>query len=119
MRISELARRSGATRRQIRYYEEQGLLTPARTNNNYRDYNENTVETVVQIRGLIDAGLSTRLISVLLPLVHGPGAELPARPDPRMSALLTTERDRLQERIDHLTRSRDEVQCYLDRVEVP
>jgi DNA-binding transcriptional MerR regulator len=119
MRISELARQSGATPRQIRYYEEQGLLIPARTNSNYRDYNEDNVETVVQIRGLIDAGLSTRLIRVLLPFVHGPGAELPARPDPLMSALLTAERDRLQERIDHLTYSRNEVQCYLDRVEAP
>ena len=118
MRIGELAQRSGATPRQIRYYEEQDLLIAARTHSNYRDYDEGSVETVVQIRGLIDAGLSTRVIRVLLPCVHGPGAELPARPDPVMSALLTAERDCLKDRIDHLSLCLDQVQCYLDRVEV-
>ncbi|MEV6637938.1 MerR family transcriptional regulator [Actinoplanes sp. NPDC051470] len=118
MRIGELAQRSGATPRQIRYYEEQDLLISARTHSNYRDYDESSVETVVQIRGLIDAGLSTRVIRVLLPCVHGPGAELPARPDPVISALLTAERDCLKDRIDHLILCLDQVQCYLDRVEV-
>ncbi|WP_245788462.1 MerR family DNA-binding transcriptional regulator [Amycolatopsis marina] len=31
MQIGELSERTGASRRSIRYYEQQGLLRPART----------------------------------------------------------------------------------------
>lgn len=43
---------------QLRYYEAQGLLAPARAANGYRDYGEESVATVTQIRKLLEAGLS-------------------------------------------------------------
>ncbi|WP_440590039.1 MerR family DNA-binding transcriptional regulator [Mycolicibacterium hodleri] len=36
MKIGELAERTGASRRLLRYYEEQGLITPSRAVNGYR-----------------------------------------------------------------------------------
>lgn len=40
MRIGELARRTGVSERMLRYYEQEGLLRPARTTSGYRDYGE-------------------------------------------------------------------------------
>lgn len=56
MRIRELTDRTGTTRRLLRYYEEQQLLTPGRSGYGYREYDEGHVDRVVQIRGLLDAG---------------------------------------------------------------
>jgi DNA-binding transcriptional MerR regulator len=62
MRIGELAARTGVSRRLLRYYEEQGLVTPSRALNGYREYGEAHVDVVRQITGLLDAGLTTRMI---------------------------------------------------------
>ena len=59
MRIGALAERTGVSRRLLRYYEEQGLITPSRTLNGYREYAEAHVYVVLQITGLLDAGLPT------------------------------------------------------------
>ena len=40
MKINELENLLGVTRATIRYYEDQGLVTPARTENGYRDYSD-------------------------------------------------------------------------------
>lgn len=116
MKIGELAERSRTTTRQLRYYEEQGLLTSQRTSGNYRDYDESAVETVRQIRLLIESGMPTRVIRVLLPCVDGPGAELAPHENPEMATLLAAERSRLGENIEQLLRARDQVECYLERV---
>lgn len=116
MKIGELARRAGATTRQLRYYEEQGLLAPDRTHSNYREYSEAAFETVRQIRCLVESGMPTRVIRVLLPCVHGPAAELPPHDNPEMAELLEAERARLNEQIRILVLSREHVECYLERV---
>ena len=67
MRIGELAQRTGASRRLLRYYEEQGLIVPDRSDNGYRDYDPRYVDRVRQIRGLLGAGLTTRIIKQILP----------------------------------------------------
>ncbi|MFE5845821.1 MerR family DNA-binding transcriptional regulator [Streptomyces niveus] len=38
LRIADLARETGVSRRLLRDYEEQGLRRPARLGNGYRDY---------------------------------------------------------------------------------
>ncbi|MEW1823096.1 MerR family transcriptional regulator [Arthrobacter sp. NPDC080031] len=116
MRIGDLARESGVTTRQLRYYEEQDLLHPIRSSNNYREYAEESVQQVQQIRGLLDAGLPTRLIRLLLPCVQGPAAELPPQPNSEMAGLLRTELENLQARIEFLSHSKNEIECYLKRV---
>ena len=56
MKIGDLARRTGSTTRQLRYYEEQGLLEPDRSGNNYRDYGDEAIEQVRQIKRIRAAG---------------------------------------------------------------
>ncbi|MBC8129812.1 MAG: Cu(I)-responsive transcriptional regulator [Rhizobiaceae bacterium] len=43
MNIGEASRRSGLPPKTIRYYEEVGLVTPARAQNGYRDYRDRDV----------------------------------------------------------------------------
>lgn len=40
MRIGELAERIGVSPRSLRYYEQQGLLSPSRAANGYREYDQ-------------------------------------------------------------------------------
>ena len=116
MRIGELAERTGVSRRLLRYYEEQGLIIPGRTLNGYREYGEAHVDVVLQITGLLDAGLPTRIIAQLLPCLDKPQTIYVPDVTPEMIATLRRERDRLSERIEFLARNRDAIADYLDTV---
>lgn len=51
MRINEAAEQAGVTAKNIRFYEEEGLLNPAREKSNrYRDYTPADVELLKRIR---------------------------------------------------------------------
>lgn len=116
MRIGELAERTGTPRRLLRYYEEQGLIAAARRPNGYRDYDERFVDRVAQIRGLLDAGLPTRIIKQILPCLDKPRTIYFPDATPDMIATLRHERDRMTDRIRCLTRNRDAIDEYLDAV---
>jgi DNA-binding transcriptional MerR regulator len=114
MRIGELSERTGASRRLLRYYEEQGLIAPDRQPNGYRDYDERLVDRVLQIRGLLESGLPTRMIKKILPCLTVPGIlYCPEEATPEMVAALEAERDRLTQRIQFLTRNRDAITEYV------
>ena len=67
LRIQEVADEIGLTTRAVRYYEEQGLLTPARSQGAYRLYDETDVERLRFIKDLRDvAGFSLAEIRQLL-----------------------------------------------------
>jgi DNA-binding transcriptional MerR regulator len=116
MRIGELAARTGVSRRLLRYYEEQGLLAPDRAHNGYREYGEAHVDVVQQIAGLLDAGLPTRIIAQLLPCLDQPQTIYVPDVTPEMLDTLRHEQARLSERIDFLTRNRDAIANYVDKV---
>ncbi|MFE6711015.1 MerR family transcriptional regulator [Streptomyces sp. NPDC057695] len=116
MRIGELSERTGTPRRLLRYYEEQGLIVADRLPNGYRDYDESNPDRVMQIRGLLDAGLPTRIIKQILPCLNKPRIIHFPDATPEMLATLEDERDRMTERIRCLTRNRDAVAEYLDAV---
>ncbi|WP_426247028.1 MerR family transcriptional regulator [Nocardioides sp. LHG3406-4] len=116
MRIGELAERTGVSRRLLRYYEEQRLITPSRARNGYREYDEAHVDIVLQIKGLLDAGLPTRIIQQLLPCLDRPRTIYVPNVTPEMTATLQLEQARLSERIECLTRNRDAIADYLDKV---
>ena len=51
MRIREVEERVGITKKNIRFYEEQGLLKPDReTGNGYREYSQVDVDTLMRIK---------------------------------------------------------------------
>lgn len=50
MTIKELETRTGISRANIRYYEREGLLSPRRLDNGYRDYTEEDVRTLEKIK---------------------------------------------------------------------
>jgi MerR family transcriptional regulator, repressor of the yfmOP operon len=68
LRINEVAAETGLTTRAIRYYEEVGLLEPAaRSEGDYRLYDESDLERLRYIRSLRDdAGFSLAQIGQLL-----------------------------------------------------
>ncbi len=115
MRIGELAERTGVSTRLLRYYEEQGLISSGRTANGYRDFDEAYVDRVRQIRGLLDAGLPTRVIKQILPCLTT-GAIHVADATPETIAILEREHDRMSARIECLVRNRDAIAGYLEAV---
>jgi DNA-binding transcriptional MerR regulator len=116
VKIGELAERTGVSRRLLRYYEEQGLITPSRGLNGYREYGEAHVHVVLQITGLLDAGLPTRIIAQLLPCLDKPQTIYVPDVTPEVIATLQREQARLSERIECLTRNRGAIASYLDKV---
>ncbi|WP_030677964.1 MerR family transcriptional regulator [Streptomyces sp. NRRL B-1347] len=116
MRIGELSERTGTSRRLLRYYEEQGLIVADRTPNGYRDYDPFYVDRVLQIRGLLEAGLPTRIIKQILPCLNKPRTIHFPDATPEMLATLEHERDRMTERVECLTRNRDAIADYLAAV---
>ncbi|MGL6236814.1 MAG: MerR family transcriptional regulator [Segniliparus sp.] len=116
MKIGELSDRTGVSRRLLRYYEEQGLIAPSRIANNYREYTEAFVDQVVQIRGLLDIGLPTRVVKQILPCLDRPRQIHIKDATPEVLALLAGERDRMAERIRLLVRNRDAISSYLEEV---
>ena len=58
MVIKEVEMLTGMTRANIRFYEKEGLISPARSDNGYRDYSEAEVEELRKIKLLRVLGLS-------------------------------------------------------------
>lgn len=103
MRIGELAARTGASIRSLRYYEEQGLLTSTRSTGGQRHYTDDAVDRVEFIRRMFAAGLPSRTMSELLLFIDAPTE---ANYDTALERM-RQERDRLTEHIADLVRTRD------------
>lgn len=74
MRIGEVARAVGMTPKTLRFYEEQGLLPPARRSaNGYRQYDEGSVNRLDFIARSRVAGLSIHQIRSILAILE-PGS---------------------------------------------
>ena len=50
MTVKEIEERSGLTRANIRFYENEGLITPKRNENGYRDYSEDELDELLRIK---------------------------------------------------------------------
>lgn len=119
MLIGELAARTGVPTRLLRYYEEQGLLEPSRLPNGYRSYSEGLIERVTQIRGLIDAGVPTKIIREILPCLDDPTTFHVFDSSPELIASLRSYHDQLDARVRCLARNRDALATYLATVHPP
>jgi DNA-binding transcriptional MerR regulator len=87
--IGELSRRTGVSERLLRYYERRELIHADRRANGYREYDDQTVETVRCVRALLAVGLPTRVIRQLLPCTYDATTLLPC------PGVLTSLRDQL------------------------
>lgn len=106
MKIGELARRTGASVRALRYYEQQGLLRPERRPSGYREFRTNDIALVERIQNLISAGLNTTLIAQILDCFDDGGAgHTPTPTCAEMVADLTAARDRMHRQVESLTAS--------------
>ena len=72
--IGEVARRTGLSTSALRYYEEVGLLPPARRVNGRRRYAPEVLRVIQVLRFAQQAGFSLEEIRTLF---HGFGAETP------------------------------------------
>ncbi|MEU6416476.1 MerR family transcriptional regulator [Streptomyces spiralis] len=114
MRIGELSRRTGVSRRSLRYYEEQGLLGPVRLPNGYREYDEHSVTVVRRIQILLSAGLGTSAVAEILPCAVDDTVVLSGR-CPELIDGLANERRRIDAAIDDLIAARDILDSLVGR----
>ena len=113
MRIGDVARRTGVSTRALRYYEEQGLLSPERSSSDQRTYADSAVERVELIQQFFTAGLSSRTILRLLPCVDT------GTSTPEVSQLLEDERDRITAAMADLAAARDALDHMIDITKHP
>lgn len=114
MKIGEVAERTQVAPRLIRYYEQQGLLVPERADNGYRRYTDEHVDRVGRIAGLVQAGIPTRLVKILLDAEDAEARNEPSCPA-QVAEQLAAELGPLEARIACLTRSRDTIRSFLVR----
>lgn len=96
MKAGELAKRTGVSARALRYYEERGLLHPARTTSRQRIYDEQDVDRVKFFQVMYAAGLNSSAIAALLPCIdtgHSNAENL---------QMLLDERHRISEQVQKL-----------------
>jgi len=108
MPIGELARRTGASPRSLRYYEQQQLLLSERTSGGRRRYDADAVERVELIKLLLAAGVPSASIVELLPCIYS-GTTTPA-----MIERLDTERERIRAEHERLTRTLERLDRVID-----
>ncbi|GAA2528165.1 MerR family transcriptional regulator [Winogradskya humida] len=113
MRIGELAERAGVSVRALRYYEEQELLASERSASGQRHYREDAVDRVQLIQMLYGAGLSSKTVAELLPCVD---AKVNT---PESRARLADERERINQQIIDLTRTRDRLDAVIELSQSP
>ena len=65
MKIKQVEELVGITSKNIRFYEEQGLLQPRRTENGYRDYRQEDVEQLKRIKLFRKLGVPVEQIGML------------------------------------------------------
>lgn len=99
----------------LRYYEEQGLLKPRRTEGGFRIYAEEDVAAVRRIRCLLAAALPIEVIAMVLACTGEREIEIPQKTQlcrPLME-VLEGELDTLNSKIDELLTSREALQGVL------
>ena len=122
MTVKEVEERTGLPRANIRYYESEGLIHPARGENGYRDYRQEDVDTLLKIKLLRQVGFSLEVIRALQ------AGELDLEPalEGRLAALTSQQTELGQAagicramREDHVRYDTLDAPVYLDRMSQP
>lgn len=109
MKIGELSRRTGASARSLRYYENLGLISSDRQPNGYRDYDAATVAEVETIKSLLGLGFPTAVIGEVIScdrIGESEGCEV-------VRSRVAELRDEMATRADELVRRRDALAASL------
>jgi Cu(I)-responsive transcriptional regulator len=110
MNIGEVARRSGLPAKTIRYYEEIGLVAPARGDNGYRRYGENDLHRLAFVGRARAFGFSIEDCRSLLRLYADPG-----RASADVKRIASDHLQRIDQKLAELTQMRQTlrhlVQC--------
>jgi MerR family redox-sensitive transcriptional activator SoxR len=101
--IGEVAHRSGVAHTALRFYEDRGLITSARTAGNQRRYDRGVLRRLAFIRSAQRVGLSLEQITEALSTL--PDDHAPTKAD--WARLSRQWREELDARIDGLQRLRD------------
>ncbi|MEU3375063.1 MerR family transcriptional regulator [Streptomyces sp. NPDC006660] len=113
LRIGEAADATGVNERLLRYYESRGLLTPRRTDMGHRLYAQEDVSRVRLIRFLLDGGVSTQNISVLIDCAHN-GIDISGMCG-ELAAVLDDEFERISHEIESLSQAREYIAVLTGR----
>ncbi|WP_432483902.1 MerR family DNA-binding transcriptional regulator [Kineococcus esterisolvens] len=113
VRIGRLAQLSGVSRRALRYYEEQGLLTPARDASGYRDFPDDAPELVAAIQAMYAFGLNSAAVRRFLPCARGADEELSLQMCPQLHAALSARRSEVRARIAELSAQEQALDAHL------
>jgi DNA-binding transcriptional MerR regulator len=119
--IGDVARRVGLSLRTVRYYEEMGLVNPARrTQGGFRLYSEADVARFYVLKGMKPAGLTLEEIRELMALFDQPASRSAATRDPgELRAILgslTKYEARVEESVDRLEQHLIEVRRLRSRI---
>jgi DNA-binding transcriptional MerR regulator len=115
LHIQEVADQVGLTTRSIRYYEEVGLLKPARSIGSYRLYDADDIARLQFIKGLRDdAGFSLAEIGQLL---EDENARAQTRARFRATSDLTERRMLLLEGINRIDRQVGSLRAKIGRLQ--
>ena len=114
MRIGELARRTGASTRSLRYYEQRGLLASRRDRNGHRRYGDEAVHLVNNVRHLLGAGLSVADVREFGPCLASP--ELGSSPCAPALEIYERRLRTLDDRIAALTRVRGDLAAQTEHL---
>ena len=101
--IGEVARRTGVAASALRFYEQSGLISAARTDGNQRRYERATLRRIAFIQAGKAAGIP--LADIHAALARLPATRSPTRRD--WEALSQSWRDDLERRIETLVALRD------------
>ena len=110
MLIGELSSRSGVSQRSLRHYEAKGLLRAERAANGYRDYAEDAVQRAATIHLLFGLGFTREVVTSVLSCTGDVAPEVHQEVARRLGPVY----DDLRERVERLTRTRDELAAFLE-----
>lgn len=114
LRIGELAAHTGVSTRSLRYYEQRGLLTSRRDRNGYRRYSSDAIDLVMNLRRLLDAGLSVADIHQFGSCLASP--DLGSTPCPPALAVYEQRLSTLDDQIATLTHLRSNLAAQVEHL---
>lgn len=115
MKIGELSRRCEVSIRMLRYYEEEGLLKPHRTQSGFREYGPIEEQTVERVKLLGSAGMTLATIKQFLPCIRGEGHLL--EPCDELHATLIEQIALINQKTEKLMQSRKVLERFLREME--